>query len=214
MQTLEETLEPFFIKRFPTSGRFGMPLVCRQDIMLEDFKLIRFSSIVKAETQDTDATVHFFEYDNRFDEVWKKPEAYVGELGQYRQVMTPDFSLYSGIVPALQIFNTFKNRWCGALWQSMGLTVIPSVSWNDKSSFDFCFDGIEEGAVVAVSTLGTESHRWSFMRGFQAMSERIHPRIVVCYGEAYDEMYEYADFIEVPYQRTRRVAQATRVVGA
>jgi hypothetical protein len=211
MKTFEETLEPFFIRRFPTSGKFGMPLINKQDIVLSDLKLIRFSSIVKDETRDTDATVHFFEYDNRFDEVWKKPENYIGELGQYRQTMTPDFSLYSDIVPALQIFNTFRNRWCGALWQSKGLTVIPSVSWNDKGSFDFCFDGIEEGAVVAVSTLGTESQKWFFMRGFQAMSEKLHPRIVICYGEAYDEMYEHADFIEVPYQRTQRVAQRIRI---
>jgi hypothetical protein len=211
MRTFEETLEPFFSRRFPASGRFGMPLISKQDIALNDLKLIRFSSIVKAETRDTDATVHFFEYDNRFDEVWKKPEAYIEELGQYRQVMTPDFSLYLDIVPALQIFNTFRNRWCGAFWQSKGLTVVPSVSWNDKSSFDFCFDGIEEGAIVAVSTLGTESQKWFFMRGFQAMSEKLHPRIVICYGEAYDEMREHADFIEVPYQRTQRVAQMTKI---
>lgn len=27
----------------------------------------------------------------------------------------------------------------------------PTVSWGDENSFEFCFDGIEEGSVVAVS---------------------------------------------------------------
>ena len=40
---------------------------------------------------------------------------------------------------ALQIESVFKNRWCGAYWQSKGLKVIPTVSWGDERSFDFCF---------------------------------------------------------------------------
>ena len=31
-----------------------------------------------------------------------------------------------------------KNRWGGAYWQSSGLTVIPTISWGDERSFEFC----------------------------------------------------------------------------
>lgn len=45
----------------------------------------------------------------------------------------------------------FWNRWCGVYWASKGIWVIPTVNWGDESTFDFCFDGIEKGSVVAVS---------------------------------------------------------------
>jgi hypothetical protein len=40
-------------------GKYDLPLIERQNISIEDLKLIRFSSIVKDETRDMDATVHF-----------------------------------------------------------------------------------------------------------------------------------------------------------
>ena len=76
---------------------FEMPAMRSQPVGLDDLKLIRFSSVVHDETRDLDATVHFFEPDERFDEVWKTPEPYLAELGQYRQVMSPDFSLYTNM---------------------------------------------------------------------------------------------------------------------
>ena len=34
----------------------------------------------------------------------------------------------------------------------------PSVNWGDESTFDFCFEGIEKGSVVAVSTCMASEH--------------------------------------------------------
>ncbi len=36
----------------------------------------------------------------------------------------------------------------GAYFQHYGITIIPTVSWSTKDSFDFCFDGIPKGATV------------------------------------------------------------------
>jgi hypothetical protein len=52
---------------------------------------------------------------------------------------------------ALQINSTSKNRWCGAYWQAQGKIVIPTVCCAGEESWEFCFDGIEQGSVVAVS---------------------------------------------------------------
>jgi hypothetical protein len=79
-----EALEWYFAKAYPRGGRFDMPVIRQQPLDLDGLKLIRFSSIVRDETRDLDATVHFFEPDERFDEVWKNPDAYLDELGQYR----------------------------------------------------------------------------------------------------------------------------------
>jgi hypothetical protein len=176
---------------------------------LDNLKLIRFSTIVKVEENDADATVHFFEYDDRFDEVWRTPAAYIAELSQYRQVMTPDFSMYVNIPLALQIFNTFRTRWIGAYWQKNGLVVIPTVSWSNEWSYEFCFDGVQHGSCVAVSTMGCMDVKDAFMEGFVLMCQMIDPSVVICYAKPFDEMKNYADIIEVPYLRNTRIAPAT-----
>jgi hypothetical protein len=187
-------------------GKYDMPTLEKQNIDFDSLKLIRFSDIVKKETKDMDATVHFFIYDDEFDEVWRHPDAYIGELVQYKQVITTDFSLYTNMSLAMQIFNTYRNRWLGCYWQEKGLTVIPSVGWGDEWSFEFCFDGIQEGAVVAVSTLGCYDIEPAYMTGFGLMCEKIKPEKVICYAKPFDAMLELANIIEVPYIANARVA--------
>jgi hypothetical protein len=201
-------MEFYFDNRFTTYGRYNMPLIKRQDVDLSNLKLIRFSDIVKRETKDFDATVHFFIDDDKFDEVWKSPKDYLKEISQYRQTMSPGFSVYYNMAGALQVFNVFRSRWLGAYWQEHGMTVIPTLVWADKSSFDFCFDGVEQGSIVAVTTLGQRDVEWTYMQGFTKMCEAIEPGIVICYSQPFEKMYDYADIIEVPYSKTKRTVEA------
>jgi hypothetical protein len=77
-------LEPYLISRYVMDGKYDMPTLEKLDIDLNNLKLIRFSDIVKKETRDMDVTVHFFIYDDEFDEVWRSPDTYIGELTQYK----------------------------------------------------------------------------------------------------------------------------------
>jgi hypothetical protein len=109
---------------------------------------------------------------------------------------------------ALQIFNTYRTRWLGAYWQENNLTVIPTVSWSDEWSFEFCFDGIEKESAVAVSTMGCMDVKELFMAGFSKMCELINPSKVICYAKPFDEMHELSEIIEVPYLRNERISGA------
>jgi hypothetical protein len=200
------TIESYFSNDYRVAGKFGLPVIKKQKVDLDNLKLIRFSSIIKDEIKDTDATVHFFEPDERFDEVWKSPESYLAELGQYRQAMTPDFSMYYDMPLVFQLINVFRSRWCGAYWQEHGMAVIPTMGWSDDWSFEFCFDGIENGSVVAVATLGVRDCKKGFMSGFSEMCKAIDPEVVICYDQPFEEMYSFADVIHVPYLRNTRIA--------
>jgi hypothetical protein len=209
----EHKLEPYLVSRYVMDGKYDMPMLEKQSIDLADLKFIRFSDIVKNETKDTNATVHFFIYDDEFDEVWRSPASYIDELAQYRQVISTDFSIYTNMSLAMQIFNVYRNRWLGCYWQERGLTVIPSVSWSDEWSYEFCFDGIQQGAVVVVSTLGSYDIEPLYMEGFRRMCEKIKPEKVICYAKPFDAMLELADLIEIPYVVDARIApikEATR----
>jgi hypothetical protein len=111
-------MEFYFNDRFTTYGSYDFPLIQKQGIVLTDLKLIHFSSIVKEEKKDFDATVHFFEDDDRFDEVWHDPDSYIGEIAQYSQVMSPNFSVYVNMPRVLQIFNTISPVAFGLDWRN------------------------------------------------------------------------------------------------
>lgn len=138
--------------------------------------------------------VHFFLYDYKFEKIWSDPEPFIEQLHPYRAVLTPDFSMYTEMPPALQLYNTFRNRWCGAYLAEQGLRVVPTVSWGKEESYNFCFAGIEKGSIVAVSTYMFHAHgnhadqKELFMNGYRELLRRIQPEYVICYSEPFPEM--------------------------
>lgn len=111
--------------------------------------------------------------------------------------------MYTEMPVALQLYNCFRNRWTGAYLQQNGITVIPTVRWGNLESFTFCFDGIEKGCVVAVSTLGVKNEKSHFMLGYNEMRRRIKPEKIICYGKPFDDMK--GDLIEVDYAETNNL---------
>jgi len=102
--------------------------------------------------------------------------------------------MYLEMAPVMQLYNVFRNRWCGAHWASKGMSVIPTVNWGDESTFDFCFEGIEKSSAVAVSTYMASEHgnrqdqkEW-FMAGYNEMLHRIEPEKIICYNTPFPEM--------------------------
>lgn len=81
-----------------------------------------------------------------------------------------------------------KKRWVGAYWQNKGLTVDLTISWSNSRSFEFCFDGVEPGAVVAVGMIGCKNSRICFMRGYNEMLKRLQTEAVIVFGAPFPEM--------------------------
>lgn len=175
-------------KEFKTVGKYGMPIIKKQEIELDKIELWNFKKTKLNDTENKNKTIHFFTYDWHFNSVYDRPEVSMEKLDQYYALLTPEFSLYWDMPKALQIYNTFKNRWCGAYWQKMGKLVIPSICCAGENSYDFCFDGIEEGSVVAISTYRRENYKTEIMKSYNKMLEIIKPSAVICYGTPFPEM--------------------------
>ena len=152
-------------------------------------------------------TVHFFTYDWFFDKVYENAADLAEKLRQYYALLSPDFSMFTDMPKALQIYSVFKNRWCGAYWQSLGLRVIPTISWGDESSFEFCFDGVEQGATVAVCTYYRENCEEEFMLGYNRMLEVIKPQSILCYDEPFSSMKgNIKSFLPTTYEWTKSLS--------
>ncbi|GHT80941.1 hypothetical protein FACS1894125_0720 [Actinomycetota bacterium] len=180
------------------------PFIYKQNVDLGDLSLIGYSQtstlpLLGGGIKKNTKTVHFFLDDYRFEEVWSTPEKYIKKLKQYKQVLGPDFSAYTQMPLELQRWNIFRGKWCCAYWQQQGLAVIPTVNWAGQNTYDWAFDGIEQGSIVALSTVGCYYVEDDFMQGFKEMVNRIKPDRVVNYGKNFDGMEELVDTVQVPY---------------
>ena len=162
----------FLRNQFQGEGIFEIPIVKKQHVNVETITLIGYDHVKPEEKEFTHAMVHFFLDDYKFEVLWNNPEPRIKKLAQYRAVLTPQYSLYTEMPMTLQLYNTFRNRWVGAYLQSRGITVIPTVCWGTPQSYWFCFDGLETGSIVTVSTLGVRTEKELFMHGYQEMIER------------------------------------------
>lgn len=202
----QELVRNEFLYHNMSAGKYEFPIIKKQNIDVNKIKFLSFVDAKKDDNENKDKTIHFFTYDWKFEKVYQNADEELEKLKQYYAVLSPDFSIFTNMPLALQIESIFKNRWCGAYWQSKGLKVIPTVSWGDEKSFHFCFDGIEEGSIVAVSTYYRENCEEEFMLGYNEMLKRIKPSMVLCYDEPFKEMQSnIKEFLPTTYEWTKNL---------
>jgi len=195
---------------FPTNNRYGIPEMAHVPLAAVPDDLIPYRYRVRNPDNRVGKAVHFFVDDYRFETTWSRSGQALRFLSKYKTLLSPDFSLYRDMPQAMQIWNTYRNRWCGAYWTSLGFTVIPSISWSDDASFAFCFLGIPQRSLVAVATVGVKGDAASemhFRQGFNAMLDALNPSAVLCYGSPVRGMGERVDVIIYPHYRERRRRQ-------
>lgn len=195
----------FLRNQFKGEGNWKIPTIPKVDFGLtpfDDQRLIGFDKIKTGKDEHYNRIVHFFLYDYKFEDIWTKPEKYIDVLKKYKAVLSPDYSMYIEMNPVMQLYNTFRNRWVGAYLAEKGIKVVPTVSWGLENTFDFCFNGIEKGSTVAVSTYMVSEHgrhkdqKEFFLKGYNEMLKRIEPELIICYNTPFPEMEGNILFID------------------
>ena len=212
MTSEEFRSNPLFLRnQFKSDGVFEMPIIRRKNIDLKDVQLIGYDQIKPGDKANEQSFVHFFWDDYKFEVVWNDPEPRLEKLSQYKGVLSPQFSAYYTMPVSLQIYNTFRSRWCGAYLQSKGFTVIPTVYWGQPQSYWYCFDGIEKNSVVALSTLGVKKEKDFFLQGYNEMLRRIEPKAIICYCDPFPAMKGHV--IKVDYSKTNNLPHKKTFYG-
>lgn len=152
-----------------------------------------------------DGWVHFFLDDVCFNDLWnaKYTRADFEILKHYKGMFTPDYSLLLDMPYPAKVFNVYRNRTIGHVFQAMGGNVIPTVSWAERDSFSYCFKGLPKESVVAISTNGVKRNfltRKCFLEGLFEMERTLHPSKIIVYGEQM-EMKTKADLLFFPNDR-------------
>ena len=186
-------------------GKYDFPMIKKQKI--EEVELLGFNYARTGKNKDK--FLHFFLDDYQFERVWNSLKKNREIISRYKGALSPDFSLYTDFPLALQIYNTYRNRFCGAYWQDQGIKVIPTVGWSDSRSFDFCFEGIEEGCTVAISNVGSfrnKNTRKLFLEGYEEMLKRIKPEKILIYGREMEKLEGNIQYIK-PFNVNQRMKE-------
>ena len=178
-----------------TAGFYQMPVLEPCNYIPND--IIGFNYALTSKNKD--CGIHFYIDDYQFERIWAQPQLYLEKLSEYQCIFTPDFSLYTDMPVAMKIWNTYRSRLIGQIAQRMGMLVIPTVSWCEEETFDFCFDGLPRGATLSISTIGVKQDDYNFnlwKAGVDEMIKRLKPKTLLIYGGKVD--YDYGD-IKVIY---------------
>ena len=138
---------------FKGVGQFDIPQI--QPVSYRGrYEWIGFNYAKSCKTGSMEKGVHFFLDDYQFKRLWPDIDRYIPLFHRFGYVMSPDFSTYTDYPVAIQIYNHYRKHWIGAYLQDEGIQVIPTISWGEAQSFEWCFDGEPVGGTVAISSVG------------------------------------------------------------
>lgn len=187
-----------------TNNFWQMPIIQNDNHIPND--LIGFN--YARTSKDYDKGIHFYLDDYQFERLWNSPQDYVEVLRKYDCILSPDFSLYLDMPMPMKIWNIYRSRQIGKFYQDNGIKVIPTVSWAEKETFNFCFEGIPKHSIVSISTIGVKQNKQSFeiwKDGVTELIERIVPQVILVYGGVVDFDYKNADVIYFENKVTERL---------
>ena len=163
-------------------GKYQIPIINNNQYIPERIIGFNYANTSK----NYKVGIHFYIDDYQFERVWNNPDKYIGLLKKFQCVFSPDFSLYMDMPLSMKIWNVYRSRLIGQYWQKNGIKVIPTISWAEKETYDFCFDGIPKESIVSISTLGVKKSKnaiKTWKDGVDEMIKRINPSVILIYGE-------------------------------
>lgn len=154
-----------------------------------DFSLVSFSDRNRGSFENT--AVHFFIDDYRFrDAIWYNLEHSAYSISKFDYVFTPDFSLWRNLkTEYYNQKNLYRTRFVGAYLTLCGFNVIPTASWGGLESFSYCFTGLPEESIIAVSAMGARADQQSFdlwCYGIERLIIEKSPTLLLIYGEEFE----------------------------
>lgn len=189
---------PYGAERLRTDDAYNLGICSRSDCGRDGFPKLPKANAKPAELQGFNYAkstpsdqkrgkgCHFFIDDYQFERVWQRPERYLDVLRGYDCVLTPDFSLYMDMPDPMQQWNRYRSAALGRYWAENGLTVVPTLSWAQPSSYRFCFKGIPKHSTVATSTVGVARDKDAqkvWHDGMREAMKRLEPSRVLLYGK-------------------------------
>ncbi|MGN1354521.1 MAG: DUF4417 domain-containing protein [Alloprevotella sp.] len=154
----------------------------------DDDAFVRFSH--RRSSRKTGCVVHCFEYDYNFERFWTHMGNVIYELKDFEAVFTPDFTMFVDAPEPHNKWQLFKSRLCGARMQIAGYNVIPTITYADASSLNWCLEGLAPNGVYGISATGLKDCSAKlrlFLYAIRKIEEVLSPVMVFAYGEPIED---------------------------
>lgn len=168
------------------------------DIRLPE-RLVPFDKLNPAKA-NRHSYVHFYLEDYKFISSLFRADSLLERLLPYGGIIGPDPSIYIDMPDYLASSSVWLNRLVSSYFQRHGFPVIFNVRFGGPETFVFCFDGIPEGSVISIGTLGACKNprlRACLYEGTEAAIEAIRPKAILFYGKEVPGVKERHPEIEI-----------------
>lgn len=187
-----------------TNNFWQMPIIQNDNHIPKDLIGFNYAKTSKEYSKG----IHFYLDDYQFERLWNSPQDYVEVLRKFDCILSPDFSLYLDMPMPMKIWNIYRSRQIGKFYQDNGIKVIPTISWAEKETFNFCFEGIPKNSVVSISTIGVKQNKESFQiwkDGVNELIDRIAPQTILVYGGVIDFDYKNTEVVYFDNKITKKL---------
>ena len=177
---------------FVGTGEYRIPVIQPVTEYDPSTRWIPYHYINECKKDPSKLGMYFYIDDYRFEALWNAPDKYINRLRQFRYVLSPDFSVFTDMPKALQIYNHYRKHWLAAYWQMNGINVIPTITWGLPQSLQFCLDGEPTNSVISTSTKwmfrGNKDLVDTYWDDWDIVMERLQPKLVLLHGIVPDKL--------------------------
>lgn len=175
------------------AGDFEMPVIQGTDEIPE--RLVRFSDSKSKKNDDLGAWVAPYEFDSKLRPMWNNAFRYMERMLEHPGIISWDFSMYRNMPFPLQLWNCFRSRLIGSLYERCGGKCIPNIRPSDARSLAYNFDGLPTEATISMGTHGaisTPEDKAVFEMYVRETVRRLRPKSIIVYGPAPYEIFHDA----------------------
>jgi len=148
-------------------------------VPVDDLKIVNKLSLVTKEQ----VVLHYFTKDKSQNRLFRNIYADKSLHKQFFATTSPDFSVDSNRCwRCFNEANILKARICASRWQTeCEESVILTLIWGDKTTYEMAFSNIEKGSVCAVSYQGIQED-FIFREGLKRAIDKIQMDYICWYG--------------------------------
>lgn len=176
-------------------GEQDIPCMLKLNNIVIPKKLAPYTA--RKRIKDKDVFLHCFLHDFQFSNLITETNKHLEELTCFSGAICPDPTITIGGSRTINQAQVYFSRAVGFYLQRNGIFAIPCVRWGDPSTYDYCFLGVPENYIVAISTHGcimpcnknSNELRNAFINGLPVMLQKLKPKYVVVYGRMPDEIF-------------------------
>lgn len=192
---MDNDFQDYLVDGAMFEGEQDIPCMLKLNNIVIPKKLAPYTA--RKRIKDKDTFLHCFLHDFQFSNLITETSKHLEDLTELGGVICPDPTIYIGGSRTINQAQVYFSRAVGFYLQKNGIFVIPCIRWGDSSTYDYCFLGVPENYIVAISTHGcimpckenNNELRSAFINGLPVMLKKLKPKYVIVYGRMPDEIF-------------------------